>query len=115
MAFPNLQWPQMPPLNAPQWAWPEMPALRYPQLALGTLTLPHWGQSFKLCGFDFDGFSIKLRILISLFQVLCQLSLVYAIPWPPMFSALLSWVNFITWPSYALVWSLLYGAARACF
>tara|TARA_B110001452_G_scaffold146556_1_gene121856 strand:- start:889 stop:1566 length:678 start_codon:yes stop_codon:yes gene_type:complete len=27
----------------------------------------------------------------------------------------ISWVNFITWPSYAIVWTLLYGAVRACW
>lgn len=27
----------------------------------------------------------------------------------------ISWVSFVTWPSYVLVWSLLYGAADVCW
>ena len=27
----------------------------------------------------------------------------------------ISWVSFLTWPSYAITWSLLFGAAKACY
>ena len=27
----------------------------------------------------------------------------------------ISWVSFVTWPSYAIVWTLLVGAAKACW
>ena len=27
----------------------------------------------------------------------------------------ISWVNFVTWPSYALVWKMLLDSARACY
>ena len=27
----------------------------------------------------------------------------------------ISWITFVTWPSYFIVWSMLIGAARACF
>lgn len=27
----------------------------------------------------------------------------------------ISWVSFVTWPSYAVVWRLLYGAAKVCW
>lgn len=27
----------------------------------------------------------------------------------------ISWVSFVTWPSYAIVWTLLFGAGRACW
>ena len=70
-----------------------MPKLVFPSLP--SFTLPQWDKRFDFCGFNFDGFSIKLRILISFLQVLFQLGGVYAIPWPPMFSITLSWIGFI--------------------
>ena len=98
IAFPNLSWPEMPDISLPEWLWPEMPSIELPSFPSSTrpqMSLPHWGLRMDICGINFEGFSIKLRILISLFQVLCQIGMVYSIPWPPMLSGLLSILNFI--------------------
>lgn len=93
IVFPDLAWPDLPDVSLPEWDWPEMPPLCFPTLP--KLALPHWSSAAVLCGVNFEGFSIKVRILISLFQILCQLGVVYSIPWPPIFSGLLSWMAFI--------------------
>ena len=41
-----------------------------------------------------EGLAVKLRILISMIQVLSQLGLVYSIPYP-VYSSLLRWVGLL--------------------
>ena len=43
----------------------------------------------------FDSLMVKLRILISMIQVLSQLGVVYAIPFPSLYSNLLRWVGLL--------------------
>ena len=85
-ACAELDWPEMPSFSAAEWEWPEMPKPIFPTITMPSFELPHWGTSMIFCGIDFEGFSIKLRILISMVQVLSQLGVVYAIRFPPLFA-----------------------------
>ena len=74
ISFPDLNWPPMPDVDLPEWQWPDMPAIKFPELPQLTppvLQLPHWDAALFCFGINFEGFSVKLRILISLFQVVC--------------------------------------------
>ena len=81
IAFPDLEWPALPNLNLsgshlslPNWQFPEFEDLR---------------TSF------FASLAVKLRILISMIQVLSQLSIVYSIPFPYLYASLLRWVGLL--------------------
>ena len=88
IAFPDIEWPidlsnsggggDPPDLSLPDWTFPE---LEDPDWDLGT--------SF------FSKLSIKLRILVSMIQVLSQLSVVYSIPFPGLYAGLLRWVGLL--------------------
>ena len=88
IAFPDIEWPldlsisggevEPPDLSLPDWTFPE---LEDPDWDLGT--------SF------FSQVSIKLRILVSMIQVLSQLSVVYSIPFPGLYAGLLRWVGLL--------------------
>ena len=63
-------------------------------------TQPGMPSSEELADLDlstsfFDSLMVKLRILISMIQVLSQLGVVYAIPFPSLYSNLLRWVGLL--------------------
>ena len=88
IAFPNIEWPidlsisggkiEPPDLSLPDWTFP---GLEDPDWDLGTSI--------------FSKLAIKLRILVSMVQVLSQLSVVYSIPFPGLYAGLLRWVGLL--------------------
>ena len=65
-----------------------------PPVVVPSLQLPKPRLKFDFGFFSLDGISIKLRILISFFQILTQLGVVYSIPWPDMYLDLLANLQF---------------------
>ena len=108
--YPNLApWPAVPDLGFllkllriafPDLTWPELP-ISGPDLKLPDLSLPDWTlPEFEHPDWDlmtsfFDSLAVKLRILISMIQVLSQLGVVYSIPFPDLYSNLLRWVGLL--------------------
>jgi len=82
IAFPDLSWPATPDLRLADWSLPEWAA---------TWTLPDLDLSLSL----FDGVLVKLRILVSMIQVLSQLGVVYSIPFPTLYANLLRWLGLL--------------------
>ena len=108
--YPNLApWPDVPDLGFllkllrvafPDLAWPDLP-ISGPDFKLPDLSLPDWSlpefehPDWDLMTSSFDSLAVKLRILISMIQVLSQLSVVYSIPFPDLYSNLLRWVGLL--------------------
>ena len=88
IALPDTKWPSdlcisggdvnPPDLSLPDWTFPEVED-------------PEWDLGTSL----FSKLSIKLRILVSMIQVLSQLSVVYSIPFPGLYAGLLRWVGLL--------------------
>ena len=90
IAFPELEWP--PP---PDWSLPEISAL---ELSLPNWGMPDWSElsaDLDLSSSFFDSLMVKLRILISMIQVLSQLGVVYSIPFPSIYSNVLRWIGML--------------------
>ena len=112
LLYPNLApWPAVPNLiflfkllriAFPDLAWPELdlpisgPNLKLPDLSLPDWSLPEFEHpDWDLMTSSFDSLAVKLRILISMVQVLSQLSVVYSIPFPDLYTNLLRWVGLL--------------------
>ena len=65
--------------------------LRYVRMVPGLLVLP----DLDLSASFLDGVMVKLRIIISMMQVLSQLGVVYSIPFPDIYSSLLRWMGLL--------------------
>ena len=90
ITFPNLQWPTLPDLQLPGWSLTQ--PLERP--------LPDWAIAWSLPDLDpsltlFNRVLVKLRILISMIQVLSQLGVVYSIPFPDVYANLLRWLSLL--------------------
>ena len=62
-----------------------------PDLSLPTFELPDLDLSIPFL----DSLMVKLRVLISMIQVLSQLGVVYSIPFPSLYSNLLRWTGLL--------------------
>ena len=85
IGLPDLNWPNLPRLDL------SLPDSSLPDLSLPKFELPDLDLSTSC----FDSLMVKLRILISMIQVLSQLGVVYAIPFPSLYSNLLRWVGLL--------------------
>ena len=90
ITFPDMQWPRLPDLHLPGWSLAH--TLDWP--------LPDWAVAWSMPDLDlslslFDGIMVKLRILISMIQVLSQLGVVYSIPFPNLYTSLLRWIGLL--------------------
>ena len=85
IGFPDLNWPSLPRVDL------SLPDGSLPDLSLPKFELP----DLKLSISSFDSLMVKLRILISMIQVLSQLGVVYSIPFPSLYSNLLRWTGLL--------------------
>ena len=85
IGFPDLNWPSLPRVDL------SLPDGSLPDLSLPKFELPDLQLSISF----FDSLMVKLRILISMIQVLSQLGVVYSIPFPRLYSNLLRWTGLL--------------------
>jgi hypothetical protein len=85
IGFPDLNWPNLLRVDL------SLPDGSLPDLSLPKFELP----DLKLTISFFDSLMVKLRILISMVQVLSQLGVVYSIPFPSLYSNLLRWIGLL--------------------
>ena len=85
IGLPDLNWPNLPRLDL------SLPDSSLPDLSLPKFELPDLDLSTSC----FDSLMVKLRILISMIQVLSQLGVVYSIPFPSLYSNLLRWIGLL--------------------
>ena len=85
IGLPDLNWPNLPRLDL------SLPDSSLPDLSLPKFELPDLDLSTSV----FDSLMVKLRILISMIQVLSQLGVVYSIPFPSLYSNLLRWIGLL--------------------
>ena len=85
IGLPDLNWPNLPRVDL------SLPDSSLPDLSLPKFELPDLDLSTSC----FDSLMVKLRILISMIQVLSQLGVVYSIPFPSLYSNLLRWIGLL--------------------
>ena len=111
LEYPDFQWPSVPDLffllnllriAFPELDWPPTPDWSLPEISASELSLSNWGMpdwslsaDLDLSSSFFDSLMVKLRILISMIQVLSQLGVVYSIPFPNLYSSLLRWIGML--------------------
>ena len=109
ISFPDLSWPSFPGISSMQLGFSidwSMPTFDLPDLDL------------DLSITAFDSLLVKLRILVSMIQVLSQLELVYSIPFPNFYTKLLKWsglleLNFVSLLPLGCVVSFNFHSALA--